>query len=67
VAAVNGWQRPARCDSSACPEVRIGLTDVTLRFTSNPDMHAVGTLEEWQQLCEAIKAEDFPVGESPTS
>jgi hypothetical protein len=61
VAAVNGWQRPARCDSSACPEVRIGLTDVAIRFTSHEDNVAVATLDEWRTLIASAKAGDLDV------
>lgn len=57
------WQRPRSCDSSACPEVRIGLTDVSLRFTSNPDNVAVATLDEWRTFIASAKAGELDVGE----
>lgn len=58
---MTGWQRPASCDSSACPEVMVGATDVLLRSTTFPDHVACLTLDEWEQLREAMKAGEFTV------
>ncbi len=60
---MSDWRTPARCDSSACAAVRIGLTDVAVRNTDRPDVSVVFTYEEWRAFVTAAKAGEFDVGD----
>lgn len=55
----DGWLRPSSCDSSACAELRIGLTDVSVRNSQRPDQTVVFDHAEWAALLADAKAGRF--------
>lgn len=58
----DGWIQ-ADCDSSACLQVHVGLTDVTIRDTERPDQAIVASLDSWRAFRDAVKAGEFDVGD----
>ena len=56
----DGWLQ-ATCDSSACFQVHIGLTDVTVRNSQRPDQVVVFDLREWAAFVADAKSGRFDV------